>query len=277
MMSNIEAIFTAIEFMETHLCEPIGMADVAEAVSYSLYYFGRMFNEVVHHTPYDYLIRRRLTASAADLLNTDRRITDIAFTYQFNNLETYSRAFRRMFAMQPSQWRKQGFWDWRYMQTPLQMKHLVYRNQADFVRPLLVEQDELHLIGIMSLIRHDDTDIAQLWEMMAKIMNVVAETCYGIVSYVDGSDDRFYLAGVAETAVFTQRNHPLLIRKTISAHACARFFHPGSASQLDLLRDYIYQTWLPRSGQVLNCSQEILRYPFPFSPTTDTELLIPLA
>jgi AraC family transcriptional regulator len=61
-----------------------------------------------HHTPYDYLIRRRVSEAARALLETDNRILDIAFDYQFNNPETSSRAFKRMLGLQPSQWRVQG-------------------------------------------------------------------------------------------------------------------------------------------------------------------------
>jgi AraC family transcriptional regulator len=100
----ITSIFNAIEFVETNLTEEMTIADMADAVFYSLYHFCRMFNGIVHHTPYDYLMRRRLSKSARELIETDKKIIEIAFDYQFNSPETYARAFKRMFDMQPSQW-----------------------------------------------------------------------------------------------------------------------------------------------------------------------------
>ncbi len=43
-MSNIPAMTKAVEFIEDNLKEDIAVADIADAVSYSLYHFCRMFN-----------------------------------------------------------------------------------------------------------------------------------------------------------------------------------------------------------------------------------------
>ena len=109
-MSHLTAICRAVDFVEDNLTEVITVADMAAAASYSLYHFSRTFNHVVHHTPYDYFMRRRLSESARQLAETDRKIIDIALDYQFNNPETYSRAFRRMFGVQPSRWKDHQLW-----------------------------------------------------------------------------------------------------------------------------------------------------------------------
>ena len=93
-MSQLTAIGKALDFIEDNLEENIGVADMADAAGYSLYHFCRVFNSIVHHTPYDYLMRRRLSESARALVETDRKIIDVAFEYQFNSPETYSRAFK---------------------------------------------------------------------------------------------------------------------------------------------------------------------------------------
>ncbi len=72
-MTHLETMSAAIDFMEAHLQDEITLADVADTVSYSLYHFSRVFSETVHHTPYDYLMRRRLSESAHDLLETDKK------------------------------------------------------------------------------------------------------------------------------------------------------------------------------------------------------------
>lgn len=82
-MLNLPAIVRAIDVMEDHLREPITLAEVAEAISYSLYHFCRTFARATHHTPYDYLIRRRLSEAARALLRTDQRIGEVAADYQF--------------------------------------------------------------------------------------------------------------------------------------------------------------------------------------------------
>ena len=101
----------AVAFIEDNLKGDIAVSDMAEAVSYSLYHFCRLFNRVIHHTPYDYLMRRRLSESALELLTTEASITDVAYAYGFNRPETYSRAFKRVLGMQPYQWKRQGHRD----------------------------------------------------------------------------------------------------------------------------------------------------------------------
>ena len=105
MSEKLSAVHASIEFIESRLQEEISVADIAVATGYSLYHFIRTFNQIVHHSPYDYLMRRRLSEAARELLTNDRRILDISLDFCFHSHETFSRAFRRMFAVTPSQWR----------------------------------------------------------------------------------------------------------------------------------------------------------------------------
>jgi AraC-like DNA-binding protein len=100
---TIARILDSARFIETHLESRVGVADMAEAACYSLFHYCRSFNRLTRMSPYDYFIRRKLTV-AADLLETTRPgVTDLAFRFGFETPEGFSRAFRRMFAILPSQ------------------------------------------------------------------------------------------------------------------------------------------------------------------------------
>ena len=73
----IETITQAIDFIERNLQRDISVADMAASVSYSIYHFCRTFNKITHHTPYDYLMRRRLSESARELMVSDRKIIEV--------------------------------------------------------------------------------------------------------------------------------------------------------------------------------------------------------
>ena len=165
-MSNIDTMYAAVEFIETHLKGPIRVADMAESVSYSLYHFCRTFNAVVRHTPYDYLMRRRLSESARELVQSDRKIIDIACDYEFNNPETYSRAFRRMFGMQPSQWRKRGLIEERRLIPRLSLAYLAHINRGNYLKPVLVEKEAFQVAGLMTLVEGDRAVTEKLWEIL---------------------------------------------------------------------------------------------------------------
>ena len=110
MRDQIESIYQAIQFIESSLENNLSVADIADEVSYSLFHFCRVFNKVAQHTPYDYLMRRRLSESAKALVESDRKIIDIAFQYQFNSHEGFSRAFssRRCLPCSPTSGEKRA-------------------------------------------------------------------------------------------------------------------------------------------------------------------------
>lgn len=284
--ANIESIAKALEFIENNLKEEITIADIADAVFYSLYHFCRMFNKVIHHTPYDYLMRRRLSESARDLIETDQKIIEIAFDYQFNSPEVYARAFKRMFGMQPNQWRKQGIIHKRSLMPRLTIEHIRHINKGQYLKPVLIEKDAFHVIGLMTLVKDGKTVISALWDMLGQELEEIEDTVkpekyYSITWYPAGWEHRgiFYMAAVeiVSPAIVS----PVLVVKTIPASKYARFIHKGSQKDLHLTRDYIYHTWLPKSGKNLAFPLEIEYYEQDFSASdnekAEREIYIPIS
>lgn len=68
----------AVAFMEQHYRQDIRLKDIAEAIGYSEYYFLRVFRDIMRMTPYEYLIRKRLSQVKILLLSTDKTIEEIA-------------------------------------------------------------------------------------------------------------------------------------------------------------------------------------------------------
>jgi AraC family transcriptional regulator len=279
-MSQIASICRAIEFVEAHLREEIAVADMADAAGYSLYHFCRTFNSLVHHTPYDYLMRRRLSESARELVETGKRIVDVAFDYRFNSPETYSRAFKRMFGTQPSRWKEQGGLDERFLMSPLTLEHLEHVSEGVCLRPVLEERDAFRVAGVMTLVEDDEEAVSRLWEVLAReLEGIEGAAYYGITWYPTGWQESgfFYMAGIEVEAV--DGVSPALVVKAIPPLRCARFVHRGSRGELQLTLDYVYQTWLPQSGERLAYPLEIARYGTDVSAArrdVEFELCIPI-
>ncbi len=262
-MSQLGAMHQAIEFIETHLQEEIAVADMAAAVSYSLYHFCRVFAQTAHHSPYDYLMRRRLSEAARELVETDKKITDIAFDYRFNSPETFARAFKRMFATQPSRWKKTRCLPPHCLLPPFSRAYLEHINRGDFLKPVLAQKSTLHLAGLMTLVQVGMLNpVAELWELWREIgqKNALGEKYYGVVWYPPGRQDSFFYMAAIETET-SDAIPPDLVIKTVPASTYARFVHSGPWSTRQLTLDYIYQTWLPKSGRQLGGLMEIERYP----------------
>lgn len=284
-MSNISAMIQAVEFIEDNLKADVRVADIADAVSYSLYHFCRMFNSVVHHTPYDYLMRRRLSESARDLVETDRKIIEIAFEYRFNSPETYSRAFKRMFGVQPYQWRKQGSIDRWLLMSRLTPEHIEHVNKGDYLKPVLVEKDAFQVAGVMTLVKDNLEAIFQLWDTLIQEVERAEDTgitgdYYGIACYPEGWQERGYLYMAAVEVESPNIQGSALVVKTMPPSTCARFIHKGPYSDLRLTLDYIYQTWLPKSDKRLASPFEIEHYGpdfgAPGNEESETGIYIPI-
>lgn len=253
-MDDIMGMARALDFIEAHLREPLGVADMAAAVAYSLYHFCRTFKAATHFTPYDYLMRRRVAEAAREVLSSERKLIDIAFDYQFNNPETFSRAFKRVMGMQPTQWRRQGDGErrpgYRQIMPRLTAAHLEYLQRNALWRPTIEERPALSLIGVMTL----GDDSAAAWDRLRREL----ATC----SLADTAGD-FYGwtwctaegAAVGEvTATMAALADPgdcvdacALVTKTLPAGSYLRVTHHGSARDLVLILDYAYHIWLPQS------------------------------
>ncbi len=275
----------AVDFIESNLRQAINVADMADAVSYSLFHFCRTFNQATHHTPYDYLMRRRLAESARALLQTGQKVIEIALDYQFNSPETFSRAFKRMFGLQPNQLRKQGHMDSRRLMPRLTLAHLRHLSRGAYLKPVCVDKDEIQVGGVMTLVKSDPAAIADLWGWLRRELasdpGKGPRNYYGITYYAENWDE----CGLLYMATVEMQDHATpgmaLATKTIPAQQYARFIHKGPAPDLALTLDYVYHTWLPQSGRNASYSWVLEHYSqgFPGADDDDSEreIYIPLA
>jgi AraC-like DNA-binding protein len=104
----VDSTMRAVAFIEGRYAEAIGVSDIADAACYSPFYFSRLFSEATGHSPYDYLMRRRVALAAEALIAGSRGITEIALDHGFEVPDTFARAFRRCFGLLPSEARKVG-------------------------------------------------------------------------------------------------------------------------------------------------------------------------
>lgn len=104
----IQLIQQAISYMEEHMYEDIGYAEVARSVHMSSYNFHRTFSFIVGMTPNEYLRSRRLTLAAQELQTTDISVIDAAYKYGYESPESFSKAFSRFHGSTPKQAKHKG-------------------------------------------------------------------------------------------------------------------------------------------------------------------------
>lgn len=92
------------EYIMEHLQEPITASDVAKAAGYSQYHAARIFKEEIGLSPFEYIRRERLTASAHAMRKGKNRVLDIALNYVFDSHEGFTRAFTNGFGISPKKY-----------------------------------------------------------------------------------------------------------------------------------------------------------------------------
>jgi len=85
--------------------EPLDISRLAELAHISDAHFIRTFHATFGETPHRYLQRRRVERAMFMLRDTDRSITEICLEVGFNSLSTFSRTFREIVGINPTDYR----------------------------------------------------------------------------------------------------------------------------------------------------------------------------
>lgn len=131
-----------VEQVDAHLSEDIDVAALASEVGTTEYHLRRMFSSLAGMPLSEYIRRRRMTLAAADLLGTDD-LLEIAVRWGYGSTEAFTRAFRSVHHVSPSDVRRHG--------GPLRSQpHLRFRLTVEGNTPMdtrLTEQPSFRLVG----------------------------------------------------------------------------------------------------------------------------------
>ena len=274
MDDQLNAICKALDFIERHLKEEIRVEDIAESCGYSLFYFIRLFNQTVHLTPYDYLIRRRLAEAARELLNGKRRLVDIALDYDFQNPETFARAFNRVFHTPPSQVRKSGVLDSRLILRACGRSQLLYYRDYGIPKAQQCTLPQLLLAGSPF---ESDLSVEMVEQVVARLSSFYPKMreFFWVSTYSTHPFDRqpTYFAGI-ELHDWTALPASLYAKRLPSGR-CACFRQRDLLENLGHIRAYIYQSWQANTAETISSRIEIFRYSLS-KDSPSTELILPL-
>lgn len=105
-MGWMEAIGTAIQYIEDHITDELTVDMIADHVNISSFYFQKGFAMLCGFTISEYIRNRRLALAGSDLATSDERIIDIAMKYGYDSPDSFTRAFSRFHGVTPTAARK---------------------------------------------------------------------------------------------------------------------------------------------------------------------------
>ena len=105
--SVIAALNRLVEFVEQHLADEIDLAGLASDLGTTEYHLRRMFSSLAGMPLSEYIRRRRMTVAAADVL-AGRDLLGTAVRFGYGSTEAFTRAFRAVHGVAPSDVRRDG-------------------------------------------------------------------------------------------------------------------------------------------------------------------------
>jgi AraC-like DNA-binding protein len=234
----VESVLRAVDFVEERMGDPVGVEDMARAACYSPFYFSRLFASATGHSPYGYLMRRRIAAAAEKVVGGNLSLTTIALDFGFEAPDSFSRAFRRCFGTLPSEARKAGTFPRRVARTRIERDYVETRLGSPPGPPTRLESGDMYLAspepghvpgaGLIDIIRR-------------------------------GEDLR---ATSSFLGIATGPGTPPFPRQAtlVPGGTFARFHAPGGAAGLRTAVEFAYRAWLPEAAMAVVPAYDLVEY-----------------
>jgi AraC family transcriptional regulator len=98
----VERVNRAIDHVTRHLAEPLRLGDVAKVACFSPHHFHRVFRSVMKETLHDFVHRLRLERAIFLMARAKQlRLTDVALQCGFGSSSDFSRSFKTMYGVPP--------------------------------------------------------------------------------------------------------------------------------------------------------------------------------
>lgn len=105
--SDLEIQKNMVSFIYLHYAEQISLNEIAASGNVSRSKCCLIFKHYLQQSPVDFLNAFRLKTSCNLLRNTEKSVTEIAFSCGFNHLSYFSKLFIKNFGCSPREYRNQ--------------------------------------------------------------------------------------------------------------------------------------------------------------------------
>jgi AraC family transcriptional regulator len=270
-------------FIQQNLDENLALERLARVAHFSPYHFHRIFRGMVGESVKEHIRRLRLERAALRLKRSDRSVTVIAFEAGFENLESFSRAFKAMGGITPSAFRRKN----GVFRSPA-ASGVHYQEGAwmdSFQPPASGEPMKVKILRLppmkVAFVRHVGPyhQVGTAWEKVCMILGkeglLGSDSRFIGVCYDDPEvtpEDKIrYDACVTVGDGFSGEGDVQV--RTIGGGEYAVTTHAGPYDQLKESYARLFGQWLPHSGRELR-SEPSLEFYLNDPDTTDPEDLL---
>lgn len=104
-LNRVNLVF---EFIDENLESDLSLEKVSAIAFFSPFHFHRVFKFVTGETLNEYITRQRIEKSALNLLHKNMSTTEIAHQFGYGDNSSFSRTFKKYFAISPTEFKKQN-------------------------------------------------------------------------------------------------------------------------------------------------------------------------
>lgn len=251
-----ERLTRVVDYIYHNLAHELDVNTLADIALMSPYHFHRIYREIAGE-PVNVTVRRlRLQKAAALLIQGEQPLTSIAQSVAYGSLESFSRAFSKLFGESPSEYRQAR----REQQEPVvePFVAMLPTTQVDYPARYDVKISEFkkeYLIGIDHKGDYLNTSTSfQKLFIFAGEQGLLNDSTRTIGLYLDDpkSVDEAELRATACISVDrdyepppTEGIHKLEIPQSQSASV----LYKGSYVELEKPYNWLFGSWLPKSGR----------------------------
>lgn len=280
-MKELSPLERAIEYIESHLNEDIGLGDVSRETGYSYYHMTRLFSAVLGESVGHYINRRRLYNASEALIRTDRRVIDIALDSGFESSEAFSRAFKAAFGSSPAEYRRAGLSlvvNAKRELAPEDVGHIANNITRT---PDMICTEDIQIAGLRGATTRSDNRIPELWQEFLRLAGASLRSSGGgyeicetqQTTYTKDGDVSFSVLVGAPVSCFRQPPAEF-VQRTLRGGRYAVFTHRGTFANLFKTYEYIFGTWLTTAKESLDDREDYALYERPVSAFDDPDNIV---
>lgn len=287
-----DRISRVLAYIHANLSSALSLEDIATQSCWSRWQLQRVFQAETGLTVANYVRELKLSQAAEELLDGKDRVIDIALGLGFNSEISFSRSFKQMFGVSPSQYRKAG--KRVGLKKPIQVSETASNSEnraLSFVEVRIDERESFlvkgmtsEISGLFSLTQDFAQKVPQLWSRLEGEVEIPDPNMLQFIGVVDLTQSCFdgtnihYWAGVELHDEISIPQLPSIISDklevlTIPKQTYAVVKHRGPIEHLPHTLSWFVLNWLPNSGYRGVDGYELEMYPFGYQAhASDAEM-----
>lgn len=280
-MEWVDRLNRTIRYIEEHLTGEICLEEIGRIACCSPYHYQRMFAYMADVPLSEYIRRRRMSRAAADLLDGNSRVLDVALKYGYDSPTAFNRAFRSIHGITPSEVKK-GFVSLKAF-PPISFRISV---KGEYEMEYRIEKREaFRIVGVsMPLsweMEENFRNVPVFWqknlsegilERLCPLMDGMPGGILGVSTCSGESAWEYFIAVASSRPVEAG-----LAEFEVPAATWAVFPARGSDIQIQALEKQIVTDWLPTSGYEYASAPDVEVYLDPDPTEGRYEVWIPVS